>query len=37
MITHVLNGNLENVDPIKNEILKINPDINIHVAKYDSS
>tara|TARA_Y100000768_G_scaffold373922_1_gene343102 strand:- start:1034 stop:1966 length:933 start_codon:yes stop_codon:yes gene_type:complete len=30
-----LNGNLENVDPIKNEILKINPDINIHVAKYE--
>ena len=30
-----LNGNLENLDFIKNEILKINKNINIHIGKYD--
>ena len=30
-----LNGNLENLENIKNEILDINPNINIHVGKYE--
>ena len=30
-----LNGNLENVDFLKKEILDINPDINIHIGKYE--
>ena len=30
-----LNGNLENLDFLKNEILKINKNINIHIGKYD--
>ncbi len=30
-----LNGNLENIDNIKNEILNINPNINIHIGKYE--
>ena len=29
-----LNGNLENLEFIKNEVLKINPKINIHIGKY---
>ena len=29
-----LNGNLENLDFLKKEILRINPKINIHVGKY---
>ena len=29
-----LNGNLENLDFLKKEILRINPEINIHVGKY---
>lgn len=30
-----LNGNLENLNDIKNEILDINPNINIHIGKYE--
>ncbi len=30
-----LNGNLENLETLKHEILKINPKMNIHVAKYE--
>ena len=30
-----LNGNLENLDLLKSEILKINKNINIHIGKYD--
>ena len=30
-----LNGNLENLNFIKKEILSINPDINIHIGKYE--
>ena len=30
-----LNGNLENIEKLKVEILKINPNINIHVGKYE--
>ena len=30
-----LNGNLENLDEIKTQILKINPKINIHLGKYE--
>ena len=30
-----LNGNLENVEKLKNEILNINPNINIHLGKYE--
>ena len=30
-----LNGNLENLDEIKTEILKINSKINIHLGKYE--
>ena len=30
-----LNGNLENLDFLKSEILKINKNINIHIGKYD--
>ena len=30
-----LNGNLENLDFLKKEILDINPDINIHIGKYE--
>ncbi len=30
-----LNGNLENIDNLKNEIIKINQNINIHIGKYD--
>ena len=29
-----LNGNLENLENLKNEILKINSEINIHIGKY---
>jgi len=29
-----LNGNLENIEKLKDEILKINPTINIHLGKY---
>jgi tetraacyldisaccharide 4'-kinase len=30
-----LNGNLENIDYLKNEIIKFNPKINIHLATYE--
>ena len=30
-----INGNLENIDEIKSEIKKINPQINIHLGKYN--
>ncbi len=30
-----LNGNLENIEKLKIEILKINPNINIHLGKYE--
>ena len=30
-----LNGNLENLEKLKNEILNINPNINIHLGKYE--
>ncbi len=30
-----LNGNLENLSYLKSQILKINPEINIHIAKYE--
>ena len=30
-----LNGNLENLDYLKKEILSINPNINIHIGKYE--
>jgi len=30
-----LNGNLENLDYLKQEILSINPNINIHIGKYE--
>ena len=30
-----LNGNLENIEEIKNEILNINPDINVYLGKYE--
>ena len=30
-----LNGNLENLEKIKKEIYKINPNVNIHLAKYE--
>ena len=30
-----LNGNLENLEYLKYEIFKINPNINVHVAKYE--
>ena len=30
-----LNGNLENIENLKNEILKINPKINIYLGKYE--
>jgi len=30
-----LNGNLENLENLKEQILKINPEINIHVGKYE--
>ena len=30
-----LNGNLENLDFLKKEILDINPEINIHIGKYE--
>ena len=30
-----LNGNLENLEIIKNEIFKINSKINIHLGKYE--
>ena len=30
-----LNGNLENLSNLKNQILEINPEINIHIAKYE--
>ena len=30
-----LNGNLENIDEIKQYILKVNPEINIHLGKYE--
>ena len=30
-----LNGNLENLNDIKKEILDINPNINIHIGKYE--
>ncbi len=30
-----LNGNLENLDHLKNEIIDINPNINIHIGKYE--
>ena len=30
-----LNGNLENVDKIKKQIMKINPNINIYLGKYE--
>ena len=30
-----LNGNLENIEKLKVEILKINPNINIHIGKYE--
>ena len=29
-----LNGNLENLDPLKQEILSVNPNINIHIGEY---
>ena len=32
-----LNGNLENLDFLKKEILDINPNINIHIGKYEPS
>ena len=32
-----MNGNLENLDFLKKEILRINPKINIHVGKYKST
>ena len=31
----ILNGNLENIEKLKVEILKINPNINIHIGKYE--
>ena len=30
-----LNGNLENLENLKEQILKINPEINIHIGKYE--
>ncbi len=30
-----LNGNLENIEKLRVEILKINPNINIHIGKYE--
>ena len=30
-----LNGNLENIDKLKEDIYKINPNINIHLGKYE--
>ena len=30
-----LNGNFENLETLKHEILKVNPKMNIHVAKYE--
>jgi len=30
-----LNGNLENIEKLKVKILKINPNINIHIGKYE--
>ena len=30
-----LNGNLENIDHLSQEILKINPNLNIHLGKYE--
>ena len=30
-----LNGNLENLEEIKNQIIKINPKISIHLGKYE--
>ena len=32
-----LNGNLENLDELKKEILTINPDININLGKYEAT
>jgi len=32
-----LNGNLENLDLLKKEILGVNPNINIHIGKYEAS
>ena len=32
-----LNGNLENLDKLKKEILTINPDININLGKYEAT
>ena len=31
-----LNGNLENLEQLKQQVLKINPQINIHVGKYEA-
>tara|TARA_S200000501_G_scaffold294990_1_gene280835 strand:+ start:223 stop:1149 length:927 start_codon:yes stop_codon:yes gene_type:complete len=31
-----LNGNLENLEKLKQQVLKINPQINIHVGKYEA-
>ena len=30
-----INGNLENIDKLRNEITKINPKANIHIGKYE--
>ena len=32
-----LNGNLENIENLKEDIYKINPLINIHLGKYEPS
>ena len=31
----ILNGNLENVEKLKKEIYKINPNLNVHLGKYE--
>ena len=31
-----LNGNLENLEKLKQQVLKINPQINIHIGKYEA-
>ena len=33
--SYFLNGNLENLEIIEKQILKINPKINIHIGKYE--
>ncbi|MBN76388.1 MAG: hypothetical protein CL507_04305, partial [Actinobacteria bacterium] len=35
LISTVENGNLENLDQIKTQILKINSKMNIHIGKYE--